>query len=69
MVAAKKDDSAPIHQRGVVTSEPGVYFVGLPFQFAISSDVLPGVGRDAAFVVKHLDRRSTRTGVRATVTV
>jgi putative flavoprotein involved in K+ transport len=63
------DDGAAIHQRGVVTSEPGVYFVGLPFQFAISSDVLPGVGRDAAFVVKQLDRRSARTGVRATVAV
>ena len=44
-----------MHQRGVVTSEPGLYFVGLPFQFSIASDVLPGVGRDAAYVVKQLD--------------
>ena len=27
--------------------EPGLYFVGLHFQYALSSDVLPGVGRDA----------------------
>jgi putative flavoprotein involved in K+ transport len=44
----------PLHERGVVTSEPGLYFVGLVFQYAASSDVLPGVGRDAGRVAKHL---------------
>jgi putative flavoprotein involved in K+ transport len=52
------EDGRPMHERGVVTSEPGLYFVGLPFQFAVASDVLPGVGRDAAYVVKQLRRRS-----------
>ncbi len=52
------DDGAPTHERGVVVDEPGLYFVGLPFQFAASSDVIPGVGRDAAYVVKQLGRRS-----------
>jgi putative flavoprotein involved in K+ transport len=52
------EDGAPMHDRGVVTSEPGLYFVGLPFQFAAASDVLPGVGRDAAYVVKQMARRS-----------
>ncbi len=52
------EDGAPMHERGVVTSEPGLYFVGLPFQFAATSDVLPGVGRDAAYVVKQLIRRN-----------
>jgi putative flavoprotein involved in K+ transport len=33
---------------------PGLYFVGLPFQYAAVSDVLPGVGRDAAHVVRSL---------------
>jgi putative flavoprotein involved in K+ transport len=56
------EDGAPIHERGVVTGEPGLYFVGLPFQFALASDVLPGVGRDAAYVVKRLERRSRRRG-------
>jgi putative flavoprotein involved in K+ transport len=51
-------EGAPMHERGVVTTEPGLYFVGLPWQFAIASDVLPGVGRDAAYVVKGLVRRS-----------
>ncbi|HEY7400103.1 MAG TPA: NAD(P)-binding domain-containing protein [Actinomycetota bacterium] len=44
----------PMHTRGVVDSMPGMYFVGLVFQFALSSDVLPGGDRDARYVVKHL---------------
>jgi putative flavoprotein involved in K+ transport len=56
---------SPRHERGVVTTEPGLAFVGLPFQFAAASDVLPGVGRDAAYVVKRLAQRA-RTGVAAT---
>ncbi|MGZ5344946.1 MAG: flavin-containing monooxygenase [Actinomycetota bacterium] len=52
------EDGAPIHERGVVTSEPGLYFVGLPFQYSAASDVLPGVGRDAAYVVQQLQERS-----------
>jgi putative flavoprotein involved in K+ transport len=47
----------PIHRRGVVEREPGLYFVGLRFQFAVASDVLPGVGRDADFVARRLAAR------------
>jgi putative flavoprotein involved in K+ transport len=47
-------DGAPLHERGVVPSAPGLYFVGLVFQHAATSDVLPGVGRDAAYVAKRL---------------
>jgi putative flavoprotein involved in K+ transport len=43
-----------LHERGVVSSAPGLYFVGLRFQYAAVSDVLPGVGRDAAHVARHL---------------
>jgi putative flavoprotein involved in K+ transport len=56
------EDGAPMHERGVVTSEPGMYFIGLPFQFAAGSDVLPGVGRDARYVVKQLLRRTSAAG-------
>ena len=48
------DDGQPLHERGVVASAPGLYFVGLVFQYAVASDVLPGVGRDAGRVVRHL---------------
>jgi putative flavoprotein involved in K+ transport len=49
-------DGQPVHERGVVTSEPGLYFVGLVFQYAATSDILPGVGRDAERVATHLAR-------------
>jgi putative flavoprotein involved in K+ transport len=57
------EDGAPRHERGEVTSEPGLFFVGLPFQFAFASDVLPGVGRDARYVVRRLTRRHARSDV------
>ena len=57
------EDGRPMHERGVVTSESGLYFVGLPWQYSFASDVLPGVGRDARYVVQQLVRRSgVRTG-------
>ena len=51
------DDGWPVEYRGVVEDAPGLYFCGLSFQYAFSSMVLPGVGRDAAYVAEHLDRR------------
>jgi putative flavoprotein involved in K+ transport len=49
----------PAHRRGVVESEPGLYFMGLLFQYALSSDVLPGMGRDAEHIAKHIASRKT----------
>jgi putative flavoprotein involved in K+ transport len=53
------EDERPLHERGVVVAEPGLYFVGMPFQYAATSDVLPGVGRDAEYVAKHIARNLT----------
>jgi putative flavoprotein involved in K+ transport len=50
----------PAHRRGVVDSEPGLYFMGLLFQYALSSDVLPGMGRDAAYIARHIASRSAK---------
>ena len=47
----------PIQYRGVVTSEPGLYFVGMEHQYAAVSDVLPGIGRDAGYVAHHIINR------------
>ena len=47
----------PIHHRGIVGGEPGLYFVGLHFLYAMSSGFLPGVGRDAEHVVEHIASR------------
>jgi putative flavoprotein involved in K+ transport len=52
------EDGRPTHERGIVTTEPGFGFVGLPFQFAAASDVIPGVARDARYVVKRLVSRA-----------
>jgi len=58
-------DGRPMQYRGVVDREPGLYFVGLQAQYAAVSDVLPGVGRDAAYVVNRLLRRPVLSRVDA----
>ncbi len=63
------EDGAPMHERGVATDEPGMYFVGLPFQYSAASDVLPGVGRDAEYVVRHLARRTEHATQRPKVVI
>ena len=45
-------------------SAPGLYFVGLAFQFAFASMLVGGAGRDAAYVVKHLAGRGRRRRAR-----
>ena len=48
------EDGWPLEYRGIVQSSPGLYFVGLAFQYAFASMLIGGAGRDAEFVVKHL---------------
>ncbi|MFG2773286.1 flavin-containing monooxygenase [Streptomyces sp. NPDC048350] len=48
------DDGWPLEERGVVPSSPGLYFVGLAFQYAFASMLVGGAGRDAEYVVRHL---------------
>lgn len=47
----------PSHDRGIVAREPGLYFVGLHFQFAFSSTMIHGVARDAARIANAIDAR------------
>ena len=53
------EDGQPMHRRGVAVGELGLSFMGLIFQFAAVSDVLPGVGRDAEYIAKHIASRSS----------
>jgi putative flavoprotein involved in K+ transport len=53
-------DGWPREMRGVVSVAPGLLFCGLAFQYAAASTVLPGVGRDAAYVAKQIDARVAR---------
>jgi putative flavoprotein involved in K+ transport len=50
-------DGWPRHVRGVVADAPGLTFVGLPFQTALTSALLGGVGDDAHAIAGHLSRR------------
>jgi putative flavoprotein involved in K+ transport len=47
----------PMHRRGEVGAAPGLYFVGLQFLHAMSSAMVQGVGRDAAYVAKRIAQR------------
>jgi putative flavoprotein involved in K+ transport len=46
------EDGDPLHERGVVGSEPGLYFLGLYFLYAMASQLVGGAVRDAEHVVK-----------------
>ena len=50
-------DGWPIQRRGIATTVPGVYFIGLPFMYAGASALLGGVGRDAAYLVDQMADR------------
>jgi putative flavoprotein involved in K+ transport len=57
-------------EAGVVDSQPGLYFVGLTFLYAMSSSMIHGVSRDAARIVAAVKARTGSTAsagpVRAT---
>ena len=50
-------DGQPIQERGVSTTEPGLYFVGVHFQYAMSSTMVHGVSRDARYVAERIAER------------
>jgi putative flavoprotein involved in K+ transport len=50
-------DSLPTHDRGVMPAQPGLYFIGLPFQTKLASAFLGGVGEDAQAVVETIASR------------
>ena len=50
-------DGEPIYDRGIVPTLPGLYFVGLNFLYAMTSDTVSGVGRDAKRAVDAIAAR------------
>jgi putative flavoprotein involved in K+ transport len=48
----------PRQERGIVASEPGVFFVGQHFQYAMSSGMIHGVARDADFIARAVAARA-----------
>ncbi len=53
------DYGYPNHRRGVVESQPGLYFMGLLFQHTVTSSLIGGVGKDAKYVAKHIRNRQS----------
>ncbi|MDG2340092.1 MAG: NAD(P)/FAD-dependent oxidoreductase [Paracoccaceae bacterium] len=62
-VDAFEEDGKPNHQRGV-SSEPGIYFLGLPWQSRRGSTFLWGVWHDAKFVADHIATQRAYTDYR-----
>ena len=52
-VDAVDENGKPKHQRGI-SAEPGVYFLGLPWQSRRGSSFIWGVWHDAKFVADHI---------------
>jgi putative flavoprotein involved in K+ transport len=50
----------PRHERGVVTAQPGLYFVGLPFLDSLTSPLIGGVGRDARHIAAQVGSELAR---------
>ena len=60
-------DGDAVHEAGVVASEPGLYFVGLHFLYAFSSDMIHGVGRDAERIAGLVAARRSRPATTSSV--
>jgi putative flavoprotein involved in K+ transport len=54
------DDGEPMHEHGVIATEPGLYFIGLFFLSAATSSLVGGVGRDAAYIADQIAARAER---------
>ena len=50
----------PMHERGIVPKEPGLYFTGLHFLYSFSSTMIHGAARDAEYIVKNIFTRRKR---------
>lgn len=53
----REEDGWPQQSRGVVAEVPGLYFLGLLFQYAFTSMLVLGAGRDAGYVVDRVVER------------
>lgn len=52
------DRQEPAHERGLVPSVPGLYFVGLHFLYSLTSETITGVQRDAKRIAKQIAART-----------
>lgn len=55
------DSGDPTHHRGVVSGEPGLYVIGLPFLHSFASSLLMGMNRDARHIARVVLGRLARS--------
>jgi putative flavoprotein involved in K+ transport len=55
------DRGLPLHERGIMLQQRGLYFVGLHFLYALSSTMIHGVGRDADRIARAIAARSAKS--------
>jgi len=53
---AVDDSGRPVHHRGV-SAEPGIYFLGLPWQTRRASSFIWGVWYDAKYIADHISKQ------------
>jgi putative flavoprotein involved in K+ transport len=51
-----KENGWPITKMGVSEHIAGLYFMGMLFQYGLTSGLVGGVGRDAAYIVKQIQK-------------
>ena len=51
-------DGHPIHERGIVATAPGLYFLSLRFQYSMTSQSIYGMVKDAHYVAQHIATNS-----------
>lgn len=57
----------PLHESGIVPSQPGLFFVGLHFQHSASSTMIHGVERDSKRIADAIVAAGATGGVRPRV--
>ncbi len=48
------ENGQPLSYRGVSTKHKGLYFMGMPFQYALTSTWINGAGRDAKYIADYI---------------
>ncbi len=56
------EDGWPEQERGAVAAYPGLYFLGLLFQYSFASMLVGGAGPDAEQVARHIAARAEQAG-------
>ncbi|MHA4811534.1 flavin-containing monooxygenase [Flavitalea flava] len=54
----------PLTYRGISQGHKGLYFTGMAFQYSLASAQIGGVGKDAAYIARHINKTMAKNGER-----